>query len=79
MSLALFLLQEPLLGLYQVRDSAVDPLAHMAFETGKTRFLYVIAPYFIISAMEVGSGVMRGLGRSLSSTVICLPAASSWV
>ena len=75
MSVSLFLLQAPLLGLYQVRDSATDALAHMAFETGKTRFLYVIAPYFFISAMEVGSGVMRGLGRSMTSTVICLLGA----
>lgn len=75
MTILLFGLQEPLLSLYQVRDSATDALAHMAFEAGKTRFLYVIAPYFIISAMEVGSGTMRGLGRSMTSTVICLLGA----
>ena len=75
MTLTLYLLREPLLSLYQVRDSATDTLAHMAFEAGKMRFLYVIAPYFIISAMEVGSGIMRGLGRSFSSTVICLLGA----
>ncbi len=75
MSLTLFLLQQPLLALYQVQDSATDALAHIAFESGAKRMLYVIAPYLVISTMEVGSGVMRGLGASLTSTVICLIGA----
>ena len=75
MTALLFLLQEPLLALYQVRDNAADPLAHIAFDSARKRILWVIAPYVIISIMEVGSGVMRGLGRSMSSTVICLLGA----
>jgi Na+-driven multidrug efflux pump len=64
-------LQEPLLGLYGVKDTG-DILSKAALEAGKTRLRWVIMPYFIIALMEVGSGVLRGLGRSLTSTGICL-------
>jgi Na+-driven multidrug efflux pump len=64
-------LQEPLLGLYGVKDTG-DVLSKAALEAGKTRLRWVIMPYFIIALMEVGSGVLRGLGKSLTSTGICL-------
>ncbi len=75
MAAVLYFLREPLLALYQVKDSATDQLAHIAFESGIKRILYVMAPYGVISIMEVGSGVLRGLGRSLTSTVMCLLGA----
>ena len=64
-------LQEPLLALYGVADQG-DVLSKAALEAGKTRMLWTLAPYCIISLMEVGSGVLRGLGKSLTSTGICL-------
>lgn len=64
-------LQEPLLALYGVKDQG-DVLSKAALEAGKARILWTLAPYCIISAMEVGSGVLRGLGKSLTSTGICL-------
>ena len=71
----LLLLRVPLLSLYGVRNSATDALAKMAYDAAMTRMMWGIAPYALISFMEVGAGVMRGLGRSMSSTVICLIAA----
>ena len=41
-------------------------------ETAYTRFYVMIAPYFTLAFMEVGSGVLRGLGKSTLSTVISL-------
>lgn len=46
-----------------------DPLA---LETANTRIMVVIMLYFLLAFMETGSGVLRGLGKSLLSTVISL-------
>ena len=62
----LLLLRRPLLGLY---IQSGDPLA---LETAYTRFYVMVAPYVLLAFMEVGSGVLRGLGKSTLSTVISL-------
>ena len=72
LSLLLFALHTPLLSLYGVRNSATDELARVAYEAAMMRIYIVVLPYFIISAVEVGSGVLRGLGRSFVSTLISL-------
>jgi Na+-driven multidrug efflux pump len=64
-------LQEPLMALYGVKDVG-DELSKAAVEAGKARFLWTLLPYAIIAFMEVGSGTLRGLGKSLTSTCICL-------
>ncbi len=68
----LFGFKDILLGLYDVKDIATDPLAHAAYQAGLTRMLWTMLPYSIIALMEVGSGTLRGLGSSLTSTIICL-------
>ncbi len=70
-TLVLVGLQEPLLALYGVKDVG-DELSRAAVEAGKTRMLWTLMPYAMITLMEVGSGVLRGLGKSLTSTGICL-------
>ena len=62
----LLLFRHPLLGLY-IQNG--DPLA---LETAYTRFYIMLAPYMLLAFMEVGSGVLRGLGKSTLSTVISL-------
>ena len=62
----LLVFRHPLLSLY-IQDG--NPLA---LETAYTRFYINIAPYFTLAFMEVGSGVLRGLGKSTLSTVISL-------
>ena len=62
----LLTLRRPLLGLY---IQSGDPLA---LEAAYTRFYINIAPYFTLAFMEVGSGALRGLGKSTLSTVISL-------
>ena len=47
----------------------------MAFDAAITRLLYVCLPYFLIAIMESACGVVRGLGKSISSTVISLMGA----
>ncbi|MBQ1520412.1 MAG: MATE family efflux transporter [Clostridia bacterium] len=55
---------KPLLALY------VD--APLALETAMTRMNVMLIPYFLLAFMEVGSGILRGLGRSTTSTLISL-------
>ena len=64
-------LQQPFLALYGVKDVG-DELSRAALAAGMTRMRWVILPYGIIALMEVGSGILRGLGKSLTSTGICL-------
>ena len=60
----LLLFRAPLLSLY------VD--APLALETAMTRMFIMLSPYVTLAFMEVGSGVLRGLGRSTTSTLVSL-------
>ena len=61
-----YLLREPLLGIYIV-DS---PNAIQAIAAGAERMLYVCLPYFLLGMMDVTTGVLRGLGSSLTPMII---------
>lgn len=43
-----------------------------AIAAATTRIYYVAIPYFLAAFMEIGSGVVRGFGRSLTSTIVSL-------
>lgn len=72
---ALFWLREPLLALYDVAPGAAGTLEQIAFDTAYAKMLYEYVPFFLLAFMEVGCGVVRGLGRSLTSTIVCLLGA----
>lgn len=74
-ALSVFFAREPLLALYGVKESAEGTLEHIAFRTATVRMSYLLLPYFTISLMDVGCGILRGLGKSVSSTVISLMGA----
>lgn len=57
-------LRYPLIGLYVSSD--------MAVEAALARTYTLIGPYFTLAFMEVGSGVLRGLARSMLSTTVTL-------
>jgi putative MATE family efflux protein len=59
--------QDFLIGLYVDEAPAV--------ETARLRIQIMMCLYFLLAFMEVGSGVLRGLGRSLTSTVVSLLGA----
>lgn len=63
-SAVLLVFRDPLLSLY-----VTDPLA---IDAAYTRMYVMIIPYFLLAWMEVGSGILRGLGRSFTSTIISL-------
>ena len=62
----------PLLSLYGITDGAQGSLEHIAYETAMVKISIETLFYFLLAWMEVGSGVVRGLGKSLTSTVISL-------
>ena len=74
-STVLILLADPLLALYGVTGGETGSLAAIARETAQTRLMITIIPYFLLACMEVGSGVLRGLGRSITSTLVSLAGA----
>ena len=57
-------LRGPIIGLYVSSE--------MAVQAAEMRVFILLAPYITLTFMEVGSGVLRGFGRSISSTVITL-------
>ena len=71
-SSALFVFNQPLLSLYGVVDGVEGSLEHIAYQSAITRLTYCTLPYITLAWMEVGCGCVRGLGRSISSTVISL-------
>ena len=75
MSALLLMLERPLLSLYGIVPGEEGSLERLAYEAALIRFRWLSAPYFLCGVMEVGTGVLRGLGKSLTSTIISLIGA----
>ena len=71
----ILLLHKPLLSLYDIAPGEAGSLAALAYDSAYVRLLYMLTPYFLLAFMETGCGVVRGLGKSLSSTFISLVGA----
>ena len=69
----ILIFNHPLLSLYGITNG--EALAAIAYETAMTKMRFETFPYFVLALMEVGCGVLRGLGRSMTSTVISLIGA----
>ena len=66
------LLRNPLLALYGVRPAGLDKTAS---DPAVTRMLIMFVPYFTIAFMQLGSGVLQGLGKAVSASVSSLIGA----
>lgn len=71
-SLVILAFHKPLLSLYGVVDGPDGSLEHIAFQTAYTRIMIETLTYFLLALLEAGSGVMRGLGRNLTTMLITL-------
>lgn len=69
---ALIFLRVPLLSLYGVHAGTAGSLDAIAMQSATTRMLYMLAIYFTLAFMEVGSGVLRGMGKSMLSMLVTL-------
>ena len=72
MTSIIFAFSNPLLSLYGIRGGAEGSLEALALSAAKTRLKCVCTAYFLCGLMEVCTGVLRGIGRSLTSTAISL-------
>ena len=70
-----YLFRKPLLSLYGVKGGEAGSLAALAMETAMVRFRLIVLPYFLCGFMDVCSGVLRGMGKSIVSTIISLVGA----
>lgn len=68
-------LKNPMLSLYGVTSGAPGSLMQIAYDTAVTRMYCMFIPYFLLGFMEVGSGVMQGMGRSFTSTAVSLTSS----
>lgn len=68
----LFLFREPLFMLYM---NAEDSLREATIAAATVRAYYVVIPYFLLSFMDVGGGISRGMGYSTLSMIISLLGA----
>ncbi len=67
-----YFLRTPLLALYGVTSGAEGSIEALATYAATTRLLFECIPYFLCGIMEVCTGVLRGLGRSVLSMLISL-------
>jgi putative MATE family efflux protein len=70
-----FIFKDSILSLYGVVDGAEGTLEHLSYYAATSRMNYLFIVYFLLAFMEVGSGVVRGLGKSGSSAIISLIGA----
>ena len=70
-----YLLRRPLLSLYGVKGGEAGSLAALAMEAAMVRFRLIVLLYFLCGFMDVCSGVLRGMGKAIVSTVISLVGA----
>ena len=75
LSALLLIFKQPLLALYGIVIGEKGSLERMAYDAAVIRFWWLSAPYFLCGLMEVCTGVLRGLGKSVTSTVISLIGA----
>jgi Na+-driven multidrug efflux pump len=71
----LLLLRDPLLALYDVHPDVAGSLEQIAYDSALTKMKIQFTLYFLLAFMEVGCGVIRGLGMSVTSAVITLLGA----
>ncbi len=72
LSSIIFILKEPLFALYGVLPGEVGTLEALATYAATAKITLVCLPYFICGILEVLTGVMRGLGKSISAMLITL-------
>ncbi|MBQ4053860.1 MAG: polysaccharide biosynthesis C-terminal domain-containing protein, partial [Clostridia bacterium] len=72
LAVGIFLCRVPLLALYGVPVGAAGSLEAIAFDAATVQLSFVCLPYFLCGIMEVGSGALRGMGKSTLSMILML-------
>lgn len=66
MSGVIMLLEKPIVGLYVGGYENVEAVAQIAY----LRNSFMITTYFLLALMDMGAGLLRGMGKSMLSTAI---------
>ena len=68
---AIIMFRDPMLALYDVRNES-DVLSALAYDTAMKRIWYKWPPFLVFALMNTAAGVLRGLGKSVSTAVVSL-------
>ena len=68
-TILLIILRNPLLSLYGIENSG-DFLSGIAYDTAMTRVWWKWIPFILYALMNTAAGVLRGLGKSVTSATI---------
>ncbi len=68
------LLRNPLFALYGIAP-ATEGLDGIAYEAALTRAFVMFTPYFTIAFMQLGSGILQGLGKAVTASASSLLGA----
>ena len=71
----IILFQDFLLSLYGITTGAPGTVAAIAHNTAVTRAHFICIPYFLCGFMEVGTGILRGLGKAIAPFIIAFIGA----
>ena len=71
-SISMYFLRTPLFALYGIHPGIEGSAEAIAYSTASIRTSIIFIPYAFVSFMEVGCAIVRGLGKSTSSTIISL-------
>ena len=71
-SVGIAVIASALIILFRVELSSLYVSTPLAIDASVRRLLYTIIPYFLLALMDTGSGFLRGLGKSMTSTVVSL-------
>lgn len=69
---------DPLLALYGIAPSQTSIIDQAAYEAGVTRIIYIMSAYAFCGLMDASCGVLRGLGKTFTSTIIPLLGACAF-
>ena len=67
-----FFLRKPLLSMYGIVGGAEGSLEQLAMQAALTRMAFICVPYALCGWMEDWSGMLRGMGKSVTSTVLSI-------
>lgn len=69
-SMVVFSAKELVMALYGITRGSVGSVEELAYNACMIRMLYMFIPYFLLGFMEVGSGIMQGLGNSFTAMAV---------
>ena len=67
--------RNPLLSLYGIKNGVEGSMEALAYKSAMMRMTCMTTTYALLGFMNTGTGAMRGLGKTLTSTVISLIGA----